>query len=90
MSEFGRWCWSWPIDADALPVTVRTEDGFATLTTRGTIYDFAAHVGPGYSGTWVREPDDSPFGPITLEYKVGRNYLRQKLRSGAWAVVVDE
>lgn len=79
---YGRWPWSWPVQ---VPAEIDTGDGrTVTLHSRGTIYDFAAHVGKGYEGELVRPSED---GPIELEYKVGRRYLRSQLRSGTWKLI---
>jgi hypothetical protein len=84
MREYGRWPWSWPVE---VPVRVDTGRGDVHLTKKGVVYDYAAHVGKGYSGTCSVLGDSYGLPPITLQFKVGRSYLRQKLRTGEWKVV---
>ena len=71
MNTTDKWPWSWPLD---VPVRlVRRCDGATIeLVERGVIYDSAASVGRGYSGTLEH---DSSFGRITLEYRIGRHAI---------------
>lgn len=55
------------------------------VESRGTIYDIAANVGAGYTGTSYarsRHPGSRFDFPVVLETKVGKSWLRKLVKRG--------
>lgn len=83
MMRIRRWPF-WPVE---VPVTVRDGDRTMRLTEIGTIYDSGGSVGAGYTGTSMTlYRGDSSLPPVTCTVKIGKGWLRKKLRSGEWQV----